>query len=347
MSTVTSPPTATGSQAPADQAAGLLPPESPLIRMFAVPAMFGIGALVALQTLINGELADRLGTGVRAGVAAAVVSFGSGLVVLTAAVVLLPGPRRGLGRLRRAAVTGSLRPWQLAGGVVGAVLVAAQGLSVHTIGVALFTVAVVAGQTSSGLLVDRAGLGPSGPQAVTPARVAGAGLALLAVVLSASGRLGGTDALTGAALALALLPLAAGSGTSWQQAVNGRVSAVSGPVAAAWNNFAVGLALLLVLLAASFALPGELRTFPGPWWSVVGGVIGVMFISSAAVLVRVHGVLVLGLCTIAGQVVASLVIDAVSGSSLGLLGVSGAVLTLFGVLVAALAGPRARLAQAT
>lgn len=340
---MTSPPTAASAVAPTGSAP--TKPESRLVRALAVPAMFAIGALVALQTLINGELADRLGTGVRAGVAAAVVSFGSGLVVLTAAVVLLPRPRRGLGRLRRAVVAGSVRPWQLAGGVVGAVLVAAQGLSVSTIGVALFTVAVVAGQTSSGLLVDRAGLGPSGPQAVTPGRVVGAALALLAVALSASDRLDGADALTGAGLTLALLPLLAGSGTAWQQAVNGRVSTVAGPVAAAWNNFLVGMTLLLVLLAASLALPGELRTFPGPWWSVLGGLIGVVFISAAAVLVRVHGVLVLGLCTIAGQVAASLVIDAVGGGHLGVLGVAGAVLTLVGVLVAALAGRRARRPQ--
>lgn len=343
---MTSLPTAATPGVPAGQAVGTAPPESPLMRALAVPAMLGIGALVALQTLINGELAERLGTGTRAGVAAAVLSFGSGFVVLTVAVALLPGPRRGLGRLRRAAVTGTLRPWQLAGGMVGGLLVAAQGLSVQTIGVALFTVAVVAGQTSSGLLVDRAGIGPSGVQAVTPARVLGAALALLAVGLSASGRFGGSDALTAAGLALALLPLLAGCGTAWQQAVNGRVSAVGGPIAAAWNNFLVGLLLLLALLAASLVLPGELRILPGPWWFWVGGVLGVVFISSAAVLVRVHGVLVLGLCTIAGQVIASLVIDSVIGADLGVLGVGGAVLTLLGVLVASLAGRRARRTRA-
>lgn len=313
-------------------------PDSPVVRLLAVPAMVGIGALVALQTLINGELAGELGTGVRAGVASAVVSFGSGLVVLTAAVALLPGPRLGVRQLRRGLLDRTLRPWQLMGGMVGAVLVAAQGLSVGTLGVALFTVAVVAGQTSSGLLVDRAGLGPSGVQAVTYGRVLGAVLALVAVVLSTGGRLDGADALTGAGIGLALLPLLAGSATSWQQAMNGRVSAVAGPVAAAWNNFVVGLALLLVLWLMSLLLPGDIETFPGPWWAWIGGIIGVVFIASAARLVRVHGVLVLGLCSISGQVVSSLVIDAVVGTPLGSLSLAGAALTLLGVLIAALAG---------
>ncbi len=312
-------------------------PESPLVRLLAVPAMVAIGALVALQTLINGELASELGTGVRAGVASAVVSFGSGLVVLTAAVALLPGPRRGVARLKSSVLDGTLRAWHLLGGMVGAIIVAAQGLSVGTLGVALFTVAVVAGQTSSGLLVDRAGLGPSGAQAVSSGRVVGAALALVAVVLSTGGRLDGADALTGAGVALALLPLLAGSATSWQQAVNGRVSAVAGPVAAAWNNFVVGLALLLVLWTVSLLFPGDMHTFPGPWWAWVGGVIGVVFIASAARLVKVHGVLVLGLCSISGQVVSSLVIDAVVGTSLGTLSLAGAALTLVGVLIAATA----------
>lgn len=316
--------------------------DSPVVRLLAVPAMVGIGALVAVQTLINGELAEELGTGVRAGVASAVVSFGSGLVVLSAAVAVLPGPRRGVGRLRAGLLDGTLRPWQLLGGMVGAVLVAAQGLSVGTLGVALFTVAVVAGQTSSGLLVDRAGLGPSGAQAVTSGRVVGAALALVAVVLSTGGRLDGADALTGAGIALALLPLLAGTATSWQQAVNGRVSAVAGPVAAAWNNFTVGLALLLVLWPVSLLFPGDMATFPGPWWAWVGGVIGVVFIASAARLVRVHGVLVLGLCSISGQVVSSLIIDAVVGTHLGSLSLAGAALTLVGVLIAAAASRSAQ-----
>ncbi len=308
--------------------------ESTIVRILAVPAMLAVGALVAVQTLINGALADRLGTGTRAGVAAAVVSFASGLVLLTAVVVLVPGPRRGLGRLVRAVGRGDLRPWQLGGGLVGAVLVASQGLAAATIGVALFTVAVVAGQTSSGLAVDRIGLGPAGARAVTPTRVIGAVLALVAVGLVAVGRLGGAHALTLGSLALALLPLAAGAGTSWQLAVNGRVSTVTGALPAAWNNSVVGMALLLALWLVSLARPGDLRTFPGPWWSVVGGVIGVVFIASAAALVRVHGVLVLGLCTIAGQVVTSLVLDAVTGVPLGAWAVGGALLTLAGVLVA-------------
>lgn len=326
-------------------------PESPhlhapraLVEVLAVPTMVGIGALVAVQSQVNGELAQRLGSGLRAAAAGAVVSFGTGLVALLLAVAVLPAPRAGLVRLVRAARAGDLRPAQLLGGTAGALLVASQGLTVGTIGVALFTVAVVAGQTSSALLVDRFGLGPSGPRAVTAGRVLGAVVTVAAVLLAAGGRLTGPEALSTAALALAVVPLLAGAGTSWQQAVNGRVSGVAGPVAASLNNFLVGIVVLVVLLGVSLLLPGDLRVPPSPadaWWLYTGGLIGVAFIAAAAAVVRVHGVLVLGLCVVAGQVTTSVVLDALADDvRIGAATVVGSVVALVGVVVGALASRR-------
>ena len=314
-----------------------------LAGYLAVPAMLGAGGLIAVQSEVNGRLAGALGDGVRAGMMAALVSFGSGLFTLTTLALLEPRTRRGVTRLARAARTGRLRWWQLIGGVAGAFVVASQGLTVGTIGVALFTVAVVAGQSTSSLWVDHIGLSPAGRQRLTGARVTGAALTIAAVGLALAGRLGGTDALAWAALALALLPLAAGCGAAFQQAVNGQVNEVAGPWATTWNNFLVGTSLLLVLAAGSLAVPGDLQAPPGTWWLYSGGLMGVAFISAAAVLVRVHGVLVLGLCTVAGQVLGALTIDAVAQEGhVGMLSVTGGALTLVGVAVAASPGLRRR-----
>ena len=309
-----------------------------LLEVLAIPVMVALGGLVALQSDLNGELADRLGTGVRAGALAAVVSFGTGLVLLLLVAGSSSRVRHGVRDLVRAVRVGRLRPAQLLGGSAGALLVASQGITVGTIGVALFIVALVAGQTTSGLAVDHRGLGPSGPRAITPARVLGAVVTLVAVVASVSDRVRGPGALAGAGLALALLPLLAGAATSWQQAVNGRVSGVGGPMAAALNNFVVGTGLLVALLVASLLAPGRLvGTLPTTWWLYLGGLIGVVFISAAAVLVRVHGVLVLGLCTVAGQVVTSIVLQGATGEHLGPATVVGGALVLVGVLIGALA----------
>ena len=293
--------------------------------------------MVAVQSRINGELGVRLADGI----AAAVVSFGVGLLILLVLVPATPGGRRGLSALRGALRTGTLRPWQCLGGVCGAFLVATQGLTIGALGVAVFTVAVVAGQSGSSLLVDRAGIGPAGRQPVTPNRLIGAVLTVLAVLLAVGDRLGDQRA-----LALALLPLAAGVGIAWQQAVNGRVRAASGSaMTATLVNFTVGTAALLVTFAVDLAVRGRpAGAFPDEPWLYLGGPLGIVFIALAAALVRFTGVLLLGLATIAGQIVGAVLLDLLlptAASHPGLDTLLGAALTMVAVLVAAF-GPARR-----
>jgi len=314
------------------------------LRAVALPGAFLVGAAATVQSKVNGTLADRIGDGPRAGISAALVSFGSGLLLLTVLLLLLPAWRRDLRRLRSSVREGGLPRWQLYGGLAGASLVASQGLSVGTIGVALFVVAVVAGQTSSALLVDHRGLGPAGPAAITPARVVGAGLAVVAVVVS------GAESMSGGATVavLALLPLLAGGATAVQQAVNAQVSQRSSPWVATWNNFLVGTCGLAVALLLMLLLPGHLDGLPGSWWLYTGGAIGICFIAGAALLVPVVGVLMFGLATVAGQVLAAVVVDLVTDpDQVTARTYVAALLTVVGVAVAGLGQRRARLAAAT
>jgi transporter family-2 protein len=143
-----------------------------------------VGMALAAQARINGELAGRIGDGV----AAALLSFLGGEVILLALVLVLPGMRRGVARVVGAIRGGELRPWQVLGGFCGAFLVICQGLTVGAIGVALFTVAVVAGQATSSLVVDRVGLGPGQARPVSTSRILGALLTIGAVLLAVSDR---------------------------------------------------------------------------------------------------------------------------------------------------------------
>ncbi|SCE73867.1 transporter family-2 protein [Micromonospora mirobrigensis] len=296
------------------------------------------GVAVAVQSRINGELGVRLADGF----AAAVVSFGLGLLVLLVLVPATPGGRRGLAALRAALADRSLRPWQCLGGVCGAFLVATQGLTIGTLGVAVFTVAVVAGQSGSSLAVDRAGIGPSGPQPVTASRLAGAVLTVLAVLLAVGNRLGDPGT-----LALAALPLLAGVGIAWQQAVNGRVRAAAGSaLTATLVNFVVGTVALLVTFAVDVAVRGlPTGALPSEPWLYLGGPIGIVFIALAAAIVRFTGVLLLGLATIAGQIVGAVLLDLVlptAASHPGPATLAGAALTMVAVLIAALGPPPRR-----
>jgi transporter family-2 protein len=293
------------------------------------------GACLAVQSRLNGQLGAGLGDGV----AAAVISFGLGMVFLTVLVPALPAGRRGLHALRSAFRDGTLRWWQCVGGVFGAYLVTTQGLTVGLLGVAVFTVAVVAGQVVSSLVVDRAGLGPAGSQPVTWLRLAGAALAVVAVVISVSGDLGRP-----AVLWLAVLPAVAGIGTAVQQAFNGQVRAHSGDaMVATLLNFGTGVVALLVAFAVEVSIRGFPRSAPTQWWVYVGGLLGILVIFTAATAVRMVGVLLVGLASVAGQLVGALAVDLVApapGAHLALTSVLGTALILVAVAVAAL--PTAR-----
>lgn len=289
------------------------------------------GVAVAGQSRINGELGVRLADGV----AAAVVSFGLGLLVLLVLVPATPGGRRGLAALRAALTAGTLRPWQCLGGLCGAFLVTTQGLTVGVLGVAVFTVAVVAGQSASSLIVDRAGIGPSGRQPVTVRRLFGAGLTVLAVGLAVGDRLGDSAALT-----LAVLPLLAGFAVAWQQAVNGLVGRAAGSaLTATLVNFTVGTLALLAAFAVDVAIRGlPTGAPPAEPWLYLGGPIGIVFIAIAAATVEFTGVLLFGLATIAGQVIGAVLLDVTlptAASRPDAVTLLGATLTLAAVLVAA------------
>jgi transporter family-2 protein len=309
------------------------------LRTASVPLMLLGGALVACQSQINSRLAHGLGTGVRAGTLAAVISFGSGLVILSVIVAVLPAARHGVRQLREGVVTHRLRPIEFLGGLCGAFFVACQGITVGTIGVALFIVAFTAGQSASSLAVDHLGLSPRGKQPITAPRVVAAAFAVGAVLLTAAARLASdASALVAFFAALALI---AGTLQAVQQALNGRVAAVGGPVATTWNNFVVGTTALLVFLAISFTVRGHIEGLPHTWWLYLGGLCGMTFIWVASWTVRIHGVLVLGLCTIAGQVVMAELIDALSADSqVGVVGILGGVMTIVGVLIALLLRPK-------
>ena len=262
-----------------------------------------VGVLTALQARINGQLGLRLGDGF----IAAAISFGSGLVLLIVLSAILPAGRRGFGRLRAGIRDRTIPWWMLAGGVAGAFTVATQGLAVAVIGVSLFTVGVVAGQTISGLVLDRAGYGPAGVVAITVPRLIGGLLALIAVGVSLQG-----GVLEQVPWWMLVMPVIAGVGIAWQQATNGRLrQRVGTPLTATLVNFIGGTTMLVIAAAVHVALVGAPAAFPVEPWLYLGGVIGVTYIFMSAALVVHTGVLLLGLGTVAGQLVTAFALDAV------------------------------------
>ncbi|GAA2887817.1 DMT family transporter [Microbacterium esteraromaticum] len=273
----------------------------PLPTWVALGGAVSIGAMTAVQARINGVLGVRIDDGIVAGL----ISFAVGLAFLIAVILAMPSGRAGAARLLSGIRTRTIPFWMLLGGTCGALTVTTQGLVAGVLGVSLFTVGVVAGQTLHGLLLDRVGVGPSGVVAVTPGRIIGGALALVAVAISLGG-----DVLANAPLWLLLLPFAAGAGIAWQAAANGRLARrVESPLTATLMSFIAGTVVLLAGAGVSILTRGMPGAPPAEPWLYLGGLLGFAYILLGAWLVPYTGVLLLGLGSVLGQLVTSVTID--------------------------------------
>lgn len=289
------------------------------------------GLLIALQARANGELSHRLGNGLQA----ALVSFTSGLIIIVAIALFNPSIKEGIRTLRRAVIAKAIPPWTLFAGMLGASFVAVQTQIVPLIGVAIYSVAAIAGQSAISLVVDRIGLTGGGKKQITPRRVTAAFVTVLAVFISVADRLDGKDL----SIAAVILGVLAGTIVGVQRALNGQINEHSQQsFTTSLLNFAMGTTFLLILLFFAMTIGGmKLSPLPtGPWWIYTGGAIGVIYVAFTSTIVQHLGVLTFTLISVGGQLAGSLLIDLISptdGVQISIYLVSGIVLTYLGVLV--------------
>ncbi len=314
---------------PAAAEAGTTLPAAPALAIAA-----GGGGLLAGQSRLNAALGHDLGQPLLA----AVISNSIGLTIGLIATICSSRVRAGVKRLRGS----GLRWWECGGGLCGACIVAGATFVVPHLGVALFTVGLVAGQTTGGLACDKLGLAPGGRRAITAPRIAGALLAIAAVALS--DLLGGDAQVS---VPFLLLAAAIGVASAVQGALNGRMRQVTvDPLATVTVNGAVGTAGLLVvlaILAASTGLP--IHHWPARPWEYLGGPMGVCIVFASVFTIRALGVLRLALTTIAGQLLTAVILDQVTPAHAGGISVGtalGVALTFIAVGVAGLRTPLVR-----
>ena len=273
---------------------------------FVIVLAFG-GFASSLQARVNGELTRHTGSGVLA----ALINFAMGFALISIVLVASPPIRRALGTIATALRSGKLPWWALTAGFLGGGFIACQSYATALIGVSLFAVSMVSGQTVNSLVVDRIGLGPVGRIPLTVRRIIAAGLAVLAVVVANLGDLQGRPVVV-SAVAIGLL---GGALVAVQQAFNGRVNASAGqPLATAWTSFLAGtLGLGLgVLVSGALVDTGMHAPTAGPWWMYSGGALGATFVACTAWAVPRYGVLVVALVVSAGQLSMALVLDLVA-----------------------------------
>lgn len=270
------------------------------------------GALLAVQSRINGALAHALGPG--HAITAALISFAGGLALLCAVVALSRHRRAALAELRRARVPA----WSYLGGLAGVAFVSSAAYATPVTGVAFLMVCVIVGQMIGGLVIDAWGIGPGGKRPITARRLVAALMAVGAVVVNANGHLP-----AGAGAALLPLLTVVGALLSFQQAANGRVSAASGsPAVATFVSFSVSTVVLMALAISApvFGAAGPAPNWlsPGQAWMFVGGACGVLFVLLSTIAVGPLGVLRVAMSVIAGQFTGAVALDLLAPASSGL-----------------------------
>ncbi len=301
------------------------------------------GAMIALQARANGELSHRLDNGLQA----ALVSFSSGLLIIFVITLFNSQIKDGIKNLRTAVANKEIARWKLFAGALGGSFVAIQTQIVPLIGVAIYSVASIAGQTAMSLIVDRIGLTGGGKKLISPRRVLAAVLTVLAVLVSVWDRIDADNlsmvAVTAGGIAGAIVGV--------QRALNGQINEHSHQsFTTSLLNFATGTTFLLILISAGLILGrNELSPLPsGPWWIYTGGVIGVIYIAFTSTIVQHLGVLTFTLFSVGGQLVGSLIIDLVSptkGVSVSAYLVTGIVMTYAGVIAGGVGSSRVKKPQ--
>lgn len=239
---------------------------------------------------------------------AAFVSFSSGLLFITLISLTQPNLRTAFLDIFKAVKAGQMRPWTLIAGALGASFVAMQTYVVPIAGVALFTVASLAGQTAISLWVDQLGLSGGTKSVITKRRVIAALITVFAVFISTWDRLSMSE-FSILAIGLALF---AGTWVGFQRALNGKINSYAKRAfATAQLNFITGTTFLFTLLILrSLFTDHSISNFTtAPWWMFLGGSIGVLYIALSSHAVQYLGVLEFTLFSVGGMLIGSLAID--------------------------------------
>jgi bacterial/archaeal transporter family-2 protein len=301
------------------------------------------GVLIALQARANGELSHRLDNGLQA----ALVSFGSGLLIILIITPFSSQIKEGIANLRGAIARKEIARWKLFAGALGGSFVAIQTQIVPLIGVAIYSVASIAGQTAMSLVVDRIGLTGGGKKLISPRRVIAAVITVFAVLVSVWDRIDANNLSMVAVTAGCI----AGAVVGVQRALNGQINEHSHQsFTTSLLNFITGTSFLVILILAGVALgKNELSPLPaGPWWIYTGGVIGVIYIAFTSTIVQHLGVLTFTLFSVGGQLAGSLIIDLVSptdGVSVSAYLITGLAMTYVGVIAGGVGNLRVKKPQ--
>jgi transporter family-2 protein len=275
------------------------------MESIAIPFLLFVGALLALQAAANVQLSSVVGSPF--GASAMQLAIGA-LALL--ALTVVAGATGAFGLVDEA------RPWHLVGGIGSAVYITAGILLFPRLGALVAVGLFIAGQMAASLLLDGFGWLGVEREALGPPAVAGAVAVVIGAALIVRAQ-AGDRAFEGARgrAGWAALGLIAGAVLPVQGAINAQLRAdLDAPAAVGALSFVVAtlaMAALLAGLLAAAATPrprvSELGSLP--WWGWLGGLCGATYVVSVFALIPEIGVAPTVALTVAGQQLASVLVD--------------------------------------
>ncbi len=195
-------------------------------------------------------------------------------------------------------------------------LVSAYGIPI--VGLAVASVASVAGQTVAGLALDARGVGLPARLAMTGRRTLAAATAIAGLALAMVAGSGDAGVGAGRSAVIGALFFVAGVTLAGQNAGNGAVAQASGDPTVAGLASATGGTVAISLLVGVAAVAGGLAgvalpTAPGEAYLYLGGPLGAAIVVAAAWAVRHLGTFALTLTVVGGQLVTAMLVDVSRG----------------------------------
>ena len=300
------------------------------MHALAIPLLLAVGSLLAVQAAANVQLSAATGSPF----GASTLQLGIGAFILLVAVAVAGG-FGAFGLLDDAPA------WHLAGGLASSLYITSGILLFPRLG-ALLTVGLwIAGQMLASLVLD--GFGWLGVEQDPPglAQLAG-GVAVVAGTAVIVRTQAGSEAIGRALrerLGWIVLGLVAGAALPVQGAVNAQLRGdLDASIAAGAVSFVVATAGMALLLGVALALGAprpRLQPLRGlPWWAWLGGLVGAAYVTSVFLSIPKIGAAPTIALTVAGQQLASVLVDRYGLLRLPARPVTGARLAAVAVLLA-------------
>jgi bacterial/archaeal transporter family-2 protein len=260
-----------------------------------IPALLLAGALLALQAGANVQLSAALGT-----------PIGASALQLTIGAALLIGLAALAGGIGAAALLDDVDAWHLVGGLGSAVYITAGILLFPRLGAVTTVGLFVAGQMLASLVLDATGWLGVEREPLDVAAVAGAEAVLAGVAAIMRGQ--GAQRITHKRWVV--LALAGGAVLPLQGAINARLRAdLDAPITVGAWSFVVAAAAMVAALALDRRPAHVDRLGQVPWWGWLGGLCGATYVTSVFLSIPEIGVAPTMALTVAGQQVASVLVD--------------------------------------